>query len=825
MNDDVLEFGEFRFVPKARELSRGGRPVELPRRSFECLDYLIRHRERAVHRDELVEAVFGRPNVSDAQLGQVVLRTRRVVGDDGNAQRMIRTVAGHGYRWVAPIERVHDADAEPATPAAHGGRAPAGVDVEMAPSNRVSAVGSEALAPPSPRISIARASRAHSRLAALALSAAALSALVAAVYIWRAPRVPDAPSPAVSTGADTPAPRAAKVAAPAVVLPLQVDSLREDGWVRLGAMDLVAERLRQSGLGVPPSETVLSLLHASGSTSDEGGAQAREVFGAAVLVRGRARREAGGWKVELAAQPQQGIAIPVTFSAPDPMQAARGAADVLLAALGRLAPDTDERDSALDDVLQRARAAMLANELDTARAILVASPQLAAAPEQLAYRLALVDFRAGRLDQVEAALDALLAGAAARADARFRADVLSARGTTRTRRGAFADGGRDFEAALAALGDDGDLLARGKARLGRANSLVAAHRYVDALADFGAARIELEGAGDVLGVARVDANLGMLELYRGRPAAALGYLPAAADRFQSFGALHELLLTLTGLLDAQLAMLQRAEAGATVDRATQLRERITDPDQRVDLLLNRAQWFIGEGRHREAADALVQARGIATSGNRVLAARQHSLDATLAAHEARWRDAASAARLALSDWPAAGADGDRAGTLLIQQRSLLALGRDAEAAASSERGRAPGTEPAIEPGRVADAIAMAEWAAHGGDAAASDAWFGFAAASAERRGVPAEIVAVAQAWAPRLLATGQTGQAVAMTGRVASWAARDFDAAVLQVRLYHALGQRDAWTHALRQARALAGERTISDDLATAPRAVQAPVR
>src|SRR5690242_2377237 len=101
MASEIHLFGEFRFVPSARELWRGERRIELPRRTFECLEYLIAHRDRAVGRDELVAAVFGRPNVSDAQLGQIVLRTRRAVDDDGNAQHAIRTIAGFGYRWVA----------------------------------------------------------------------------------------------------------------------------------------------------------------------------------------------------------------------------------------------------------------------------------------------------------------------------------------------------------------------------------------------------------------------------------------------------------------------------------------------------------------------------------------------------------------------------------------------------------------------------------------------------------------------------------------------------------------------------------------------------
>lgn len=76
-------------------------PVAMPARCYECLQVLIERRERAVSRDELVGAIFGRHNVSDAQLGQVILRARRVLGDDGQAQHAIRTVPRFGFRWVA----------------------------------------------------------------------------------------------------------------------------------------------------------------------------------------------------------------------------------------------------------------------------------------------------------------------------------------------------------------------------------------------------------------------------------------------------------------------------------------------------------------------------------------------------------------------------------------------------------------------------------------------------------------------------------------------------------------------------------------------------
>src|SRR3546814_13189986 len=79
-----------------RELLHDDAAVALPARVFECLVHLIEHRERAVDRDELAQAVFSRSDVSDAQLAQIILRSRRAIGDDGQKQRAIRTVPRFG---------------------------------------------------------------------------------------------------------------------------------------------------------------------------------------------------------------------------------------------------------------------------------------------------------------------------------------------------------------------------------------------------------------------------------------------------------------------------------------------------------------------------------------------------------------------------------------------------------------------------------------------------------------------------------------------------------------------------------------------------------
>jgi hypothetical protein len=73
-------------------------------------------------------------------------------------------------------------------------------------------------------------------------------------------------------------------AARAVVLPFEVDAPADGAWLRLGGMDMAAERLRGAGLAVPPSESVLAALH--GISDQPAPDHLRRAFAAGLLVRG-----------------------------------------------------------------------------------------------------------------------------------------------------------------------------------------------------------------------------------------------------------------------------------------------------------------------------------------------------------------------------------------------------------------------------------------------------------------------------------------------------------------------------------------------------------
>src|SRR5271170_71766 len=86
-----------------RELRRGSEPIELETQVFDLLVYLMQNRDRVVSKDDLIAAVWGGRIVSDSTLTSRINAARKALGDSGKNQKLIRTIARKGLRFVGTV--------------------------------------------------------------------------------------------------------------------------------------------------------------------------------------------------------------------------------------------------------------------------------------------------------------------------------------------------------------------------------------------------------------------------------------------------------------------------------------------------------------------------------------------------------------------------------------------------------------------------------------------------------------------------------------------------------------------------------------------------
>jgi TolB-like protein/Flp pilus assembly protein TadD len=86
-----------------RELRRGPRLVAVEPQVFDLLAHLIRHRDRVVSKDDLLATIWQGRIVSESALFNRINAARRAIGDDGERQRLIRTLPRKGLRFVAEV--------------------------------------------------------------------------------------------------------------------------------------------------------------------------------------------------------------------------------------------------------------------------------------------------------------------------------------------------------------------------------------------------------------------------------------------------------------------------------------------------------------------------------------------------------------------------------------------------------------------------------------------------------------------------------------------------------------------------------------------------
>ena len=107
---EILAFGPFQLLAARRELLAHGVPVTLGQRAFEILLMLVNRHGQLVTKDELMAEVWPGVVVEENNIQVHVSALRKVLSTAGDGERYLLTVAGRGYRFVAPVQRESGAE-------------------------------------------------------------------------------------------------------------------------------------------------------------------------------------------------------------------------------------------------------------------------------------------------------------------------------------------------------------------------------------------------------------------------------------------------------------------------------------------------------------------------------------------------------------------------------------------------------------------------------------------------------------------------------------------------------------------------------------------
>lgn len=771
----IYRFEGFELDADARLLSREGQPLELPKRVFDCLLCLLEKHPSAVDRDSLIRAVWGRDNVSDNQLAQIILKARRLLGDEGAAPQRIRTVPGFGYHFVAPVQRLQGGAEDPGPERAEP-PVPAFIERQAVPE-------------PRPRWR-------------LALAASGLALALAWLLL---------PAPADESGAVRPGQGVA-------VLPAQIEDAERAAWARHGLMAVVATRFSEAGLTPLELERVMAGLPREGVAGLDA-AQLRKRMGGRDAVQIRAARSPGqeGWEVHLqlsGPEPREARARHA-----DLIEATQRASDALLAELGHAVPEVDEPAP-----LALARRALRRHDFHGARTALARVPPTLAESAEVRLLGIELELAAGYIERAAQGIEAL--GARLEPDQQplelAQLELLRAQWRRAAGRPEPAEPVQALVERLEQLDAPPVLLAR--ALQARGGQALGSGRSEDAALDFARAYRLYLAAGDAARAASANSNLAMLALLRGRHVEAMQKLQASAAVFRDEGDVGRLFNALSSIDALQIGLLRWQDALKTNDDVAALLPLITDASARQTFYRRRALIVLGLGRMDEAEALLASAeregeRGEPNPNSQV---RQGLYAAQVALArgdgEAAYQQALPVfeqvfARYGAAPEPVVRTDArDLALLLMVQGRHLprVALDElpDLPADAHAVLARAESALALVARGR---------WRSLQGDAAGAEEDLREALQAAEVFNRISRLLTASEALVELLLQQGRTKEAeavfLALLVRDPELPTRDFDAALLDLRLQLALANEASSQRAWSRVQQLAGQRPLPADL------------
>ena len=99
----IYQFDDIVLDTRSYRLHCAGQLQDVEPQVFEVLVVLVENRDRMVSKDELIDLVWRGRVVSDTAVSSRIKSARRAIGDDGKAQRLIKTRHGRGYQFIGAL--------------------------------------------------------------------------------------------------------------------------------------------------------------------------------------------------------------------------------------------------------------------------------------------------------------------------------------------------------------------------------------------------------------------------------------------------------------------------------------------------------------------------------------------------------------------------------------------------------------------------------------------------------------------------------------------------------------------------------------------------
>src|SRR5262245_32963510 len=102
----LYEFEGFRLNPSERLLAHNGAPIPLAPKAFDVLVVLVSNSGRLLTKDELMRAVWSDAVVEENNLDKTISALRKALNGSDAERKLIETVRGYGYRFIAPVNEI-----------------------------------------------------------------------------------------------------------------------------------------------------------------------------------------------------------------------------------------------------------------------------------------------------------------------------------------------------------------------------------------------------------------------------------------------------------------------------------------------------------------------------------------------------------------------------------------------------------------------------------------------------------------------------------------------------------------------------------------------